>query len=231
MFGFMIPKKAKKSKGPEEETRGGALTRISPVKVSPAMGTLPFLTHSTLDFLTARKPQEKEEERAGSIVNVELGTNLYKCGLAVDMAKAGFEERIDFKKRKLEFTRIVPDEERKRRLRKVLGSLKLLADYSKQARLMTDFTPDIVCVTFQKAYSHRLQKLFDIDENARKINVNRLVEILTDLQKYSERVYFGLISNVVANESELTAALERSGVKAYRPDEVFDKSLSHPSLT
>ena len=235
MFGFMIPKKkvakSAKTRDAKEETRGGALTRISPVKVSPAIGTLPFSKYSTLDFLTVRKPQEKEEERAGGIVNVELGVNLYKCGLAIDLARVGAKERIDFENRRIEVKPVISEVERKNRTRKVLESLKFLADYSKQARLMTDFTPDIVCATFQNVYSHRLQKLFDVDENTREINMNRVVEILTDLAKYSERMYFGSISNVVANEGKLAGALERFGVKLQRPDEVFEEILSHPSLT
>jgi len=237
MFGFMIPKKkVKKGKGQgrgetEEETKGGAVTRISPVKVSPAIGVLPFLKQSTLDFLTVRKPQEREEERAGGIVNVELGTNLYKCGLAVDLLRVGAREEIDFKNRKIDIKEVVSEKESKSRTRKVLASLKFLADYSKQARLMTDFTPDVICVAFQKVYSHRLQKLFDVAENNREVNINRLAEILADLKKYSDHIYFGLISNVVGNEREITSTLEKLDVKVQRPDEVFDSILGHRSLT
>lgn len=236
MFGFMIPKKkVRKGKGPgsgdeAEETKGGALTRISPVKMSPAIGVLPFVTQSTLDFLTVRKPQEKEEERAGGIVNVELGTNLYKCGLAVDLARVGAKEEIDFKNRKLEMKEVISEKERKNRIRKVLGSVKFMADYSKQARLMTDFTPDVICATFQRVYSHRLQKLFNFMDDSRRINTDRLREILTDLKRYSEPIYFGMISNVINNERELTDVIEKLGIKIQRPDEVFDSILNHQSL-
>ena len=236
MFGFMIPKKkVSKSKGQKlekgaKETKGGALTRISPVKVSPAVGLLPFVTHSTLDFLTVRKPQEKEEERAGGIVNVELGTNLYKCGIAIDLVRVGAREVIDFKNRQIKIQSDVPEGECKNRIRKVLGSLKFLADYSKQARLMTDFTPDVICATFQRVYSHRLQKLFDLSEENRKINSNRLNEILTDVKKYSDSVYFGLISNVVNNEGEIVNTLKELGIQIQKPDEVFESILNHKSL-
>jgi len=234
MFGFMIPKKkVRKSKGQGDEageTKGGALTRISPVKVSPAIGVLPFVTQSTLDFLTVRKPQEKEEERVGGIVNVELGTNLYKCGLAIDLARVGAKEEIDFKNRKLEMKQVVSEKERRNRIRKVLGSVRFMADYSKQARLMTDFTPDIVCATFQRVYSHRLQKLFDFMDGGRKINTDRLREILMDLKRYSEPIHFGMISNIIDNERELTDVIEKSGIRIQRPDELFNSILNHESL-
>ena len=42
-----------------------------------------------------RKPQEKPEERTGDIVNVELGLNLYKSGVDIDLIRIGADEVID----------------------------------------------------------------------------------------------------------------------------------------
>jgi len=231
MFGFMIPKKrVTKASSKEEESKGGALTRISPVKVSPAIGVLPFDANSTLDFLTVRKPQEKQEERAGGIVNVELATNLYKSGLAIDLARVGAIEKIDFKNRTIKTEEVVVKNQRNRRVKKVLESLKFLTDYSKQARLLTDFTPDVIFVTFQHVYSHRLQKMFDFKDSSRSINTERLEGILTDLKKYSESIHFGLISNIVDNQRDLVSAVEKLGIRIQTPDQVFDSILKHPNL-
>jgi CRISPR-associated protein Cst2 len=76
LFGFMTTMKDK-----------GAQTRVSPIKMSPAIGLLPLNDNMTVDFLTRRKPQEKAGELKGDIVNVELGINLYKAGLSIDLVK------------------------------------------------------------------------------------------------------------------------------------------------
>jgi len=144
--------------------------------------------------------------------------------------RVGAREEIDFKNRRITVLRDISEEEWKNRTRKVLDSLKFLTDYSKQARLMTDFTPDVICATFQRVYSHRLQKLFDLSEDHRKLNANRLKEILTDVKKYSDSVYFGMISNIVSNEDELVNTLKELDIKVQRPDEVFESILSHRSL-
>ena len=60
LFGFMTTMKDK-----------GAQTRVSPIKMSPAIGLLPLNDNMTIDFLTRRKPQEKAGELKGDIVNVE----------------------------------------------------------------------------------------------------------------------------------------------------------------
>ncbi len=38
----------------------------------------------------------------------------------------------------------------------LLDALQDFSDYSKQARLLTDFTPDVLLVALQHNYSHRL---------------------------------------------------------------------------
>lgn len=243
LFGFMIPKKKtlRKKRGensPEEqadservaeevgETAGGALTRISPVKVSPAIGQFPFFENSTLDFLTRRKPQEKAEERKGDIVNVELGKNLYKCGVDVDVHRVGTEEEFDTKNRSLILKSVVPEGESFTRIRKVLEAIKFISDYSKQARLLTDFTPDIICIAFQQKYSHRLQKMFDV-QGYKGVNVHRVHEILSDVKAYSKSIHFGIMSDVVPqeNEQDLIATVSKLGISIQRPDQAIQSSL------
>lgn len=51
LFGYMLPKKGE-----------GAGVRVSPVKVSTAMGLLPLTENSTVDFLTRKKGKIKEKK-------------------------------------------------------------------------------------------------------------------------------------------------------------------------
>lgn len=218
LFGFMLPEKQK-----------GATKRVSPVKVSPAIGLFPFDENTTLDFLTRRKFKEKEEKQEGDIVNVEIGTNIYKCGIAVDIQRVGGEE-VDQKKKTIKLNYKIEENERSERIKKLIESLKYIADYSKQARLLTDFTPDIICVAFQNKYSHRLQKLFEFvnteGEIERKINTNRLSEILMDVKEYSDNILFGMISGIIENEEDVREIFKKAGIEIKTPKEVIEQSLT-----
>ena len=103
--------------------------------------------------------------------------------------------------------------------------MRYLTDYSKQARLLTDFSPDIIAISMQTKYSHRLQKLFDLDVG-RNLNLNRLNEILSDVSQYSDKILFGMISGVVNNEAEVRKMIEAKGLKVQIPSEVIEEVLT-----
>ncbi len=223
LFGFMRPFEG------EERGGGGAQIRTSPVKVSPAIGLLPFEDNSVTDFLTRRHRAEKLE---GDIVNVELGTNIYKCGLSVDVRRIGGDEFVDQAARTLKIKYDIDEGKRKKRIAKVLESLRFLTDYSKQARLLTDFTPDLICVSFQNVYSHRLQKLFRLDENKgkRALDIERFTEILKDVKEYSDNILLGSISGLVKNQQELEAAykdLMGTSAVVMEPKDVIQKAIKY----
>ncbi|MBU7039074.1 MAG: type I-B CRISPR-associated protein Cas7/Cst2/DevR [Theionarchaea archaeon] len=200
LFGFMRPY------GGEERGGGGARIRTSPVKVSPAIGLLPFEDNSVIDFLTRRHKGEKLE---GDIVNIEIGTNIYKCGLSVDVRRVGGDEGVDQKTGTMRIKYDIDADKRKERIIKILESLRLLTDYSKQARLLTDFTPDLICISFQTVYSHRLQKLFRFTEDNGKrktLDISRFKEILRDVKEYSDSILLGQISGLLENKEQLTDA-------------------------
>lgn len=193
LFGFMTTVKGK-----------GAVTRVSPVKVSPAVGIYPFRENSTLDFLTRRKWTHTAEEMRGDIVNVELGVNLYKCGISVDFVRIGAEEDIDQKARTVTIKSATDETTRNTRIRRLLEALMFLSDFSKQARLLTDFTPDVICLSLQQRYSHRLQKLFEIAGENEQVSLNkeRARSILADVRSYSPQIFFGLTPGVLSKNEE-----------------------------
>ncbi len=232
LFGFMSTiKKGTPWPGYENGHPGGAVTRVSPVKVSPAIGMLPFDENVVIDFLTRRKSQKETGELSGDIVNVEIGTNIYKCGISIDVVRVGGDEVIDNENRTVKIEYLMPSEERKNRIKKVLEALRYLTDYSKQARLLTDFTPDVICITFQSKYSHRLQKLFEfVIENGkivRKLDVKRMEEILNDVKDYSDRIMFGMISGVIENEEEVKEVMQKFGIEVKTPKEVIEEALNY----
>jgi len=224
LFGFMGT-----FKGPERGG-GGANIRTSPVKASPAMGLLPFEDNSVVDFLTRRHRGEKLE---GDIVNVEIGTNIYKCGLSVDVQRVGGEEDVDQKERVTKIEYKINTDERKLRIIKVLEALRFLTDYSKQSRLLTDFTPDLICVAFQNVYSHRLQKLFSFPREDGQVNktldISRFKEILNDVKEYSEQIFLGSLSGTLQNQDELYEAYKEIMAAAVmmEPKDVINNAIQY----
>lgn len=214
LFGFMKTEKGR-----------GATMRVSPVKVSPAIGLLPFDQNANVDFLTRRHRVSEGQKMEGDIVNVEIGTNIYKAGISIDMIRVGSEEKIDEEKKSVSIENQISPLERGNRTKKILEALRYLTDYSKQARLLTDFSPDIIAISMQTKYSHRLQKLFELDAG-RNLNLNRLNEILSDVSQYSDKILFGMISGIVSNETDVKKTVEAKGIKVKTPSEVIEEALT-----
>lgn len=204
----------------------GATMRVSPLKVSPAIGLLPFDQNANVDFLTRRHRVAEGQKMEGDIVNVEMSTNIYKAGISLDVIRVGSEEQIDAETRTISVKNVVENSGRSIRIRKAVEALKYLTDYSKQARLLTDFSPDILAISLQSKYSHRLQKLFEL-ENGKDLNIQRLNEILDDVLKYSNKLFFGMISGVVSNETDVKAAVEEKGIKVTTPNEAIEEALKN----
>ncbi len=217
LFGFMTTVKGK-----------GAVTRVSPVKVSPAIGLLPFEDNAAsggTDFLTRRHRVSEGKKMEGDIVNVEIGTNIYKGGISIDMVRIGSNEKVNEEKRTAENIDVVDAPEKKKRIKKTLEALRYLTDYSKQARLLTDFSPDVIALSVQSKYSHRLQKLFELT-NGRELNIQRLNEILDDVSEYSDKILFGMVSGVIKNEAEVKKAVEAKGIKVKTPSKVINEAIN-----
>ena len=225
LFGFMTTiKKGTVIPGYPDGHPGGAVTRVSPVKVSPAMGLLPFDDNAVVDFLT-RRHRMGEGEMRGDIVNVEIGVNLYKCGMAIDIARVGGEEKVNEETRSVELEYYVDEGERKKRISKVIEMLRYLSDYSKQARLLTDFTPDIILIAFQDAYSHRLQKAFKLSDVG--LDLERLEAVITDVKEYSPKIIAGILPGVVENEEEVKNKLGELEVEVMSTNEAIKEALNY----
>lgn len=244
LFGFMTT-----------VTDVGALTRVSPVKVSPAMGLLPLDGTMVMDFLTRRHrgvTAEQEAELRGDIVNVELAVNLYKAGICVDVQRVGREEELvsiggrgeQGRRRrgegKAEGVTVKPvwsvqlrdytdDAERARRIGFLLDAVKDFSDYSKQARLLTDFTPDLILVTLQHNYSHRLQKALELrGDGATIVHVERMQQILLEVCEDLVSVnnapawWAGMVEGVVDNTDEVRNVLQELGIPVLTPRQAID---------
>ena len=216
LFGYMLPKKGK-----------GAGVRVSPVKVSTAMGLLPLDENSTMDFLTRKKHKAVGEKAEGDIVNVELGVNTYKCGISIDIRRVGINEELDEESKVLLLKPFIEDNERKKRIINALEGIQYISDYSKQSRLLTDFTPDVILGATQTRYSHRLQKAFELDEK-KSLNLDRFSAIVSEMKDYCN-IYFGIIPGIIANENEVNSKTKELGLEILTPKEVINKLVNEIS--
>lgn len=217
LFGFMTTVKGK-----------GAITRVSPVKVSPAIGLFPFDENSNVDFLTRRHRVTEGTKMEGDIVNVEMGTNIYKDGISIDLLRVGAEEEVNEEDRTSKIDPIIKDKEKISRVKKVIEGISVISDYSKQARLLTDFTPDLVAISFQNIYSHRLQKLFELNEEG-TLNKERFNEILEEVSTYSDKMFFGMISGLLTDKDEkwVRKLLEEKEMVIKTPKEALDDATNY----
>jgi CRISPR-associated protein Cst2 len=239
LFGFMWTERS------EKRGEGRSHVRTSPVKVSPAVGLHPLDATMTIDFLTRRPRgttvEAGQEEEARSIVNVELATNIYMAGVCIDVARIGREEELVVLKKAEKARRRFPiwgvqlkdyvrnGGERIRRIKLLLDAIQDFSDYSKQARLLTDFTPDFLLIAIQSNYSHRLQKAIQLqDSEGTRINVERLRQIIREVRHdlwsvdNKPALWAGMIDGIIENASEVKQALEAEGVPIMTPREAIN---------
>jgi len=238
LFGFMWTERA------ERRGEGRSHVRTSPVKVSPAIGLQPLDATMTMDFLTRRPRgtiiEAGQEEEARSIVNVELAVNIYKAGICVDVMRVGREEELidlvgaekarrRFPIRSVQLRDYVDESERVRRIALLLDAIKDFSDYSKQARLLTDFTPDFLLIALQNNYSHRLQKAIELQgDGTARVNVERLRQIIAEAKEdmlivdNKPALWAGIIDGIVENAEEVRQALEEAGVPILTPREAIN---------
>ena len=214
LFGFMNTIKGQ-----------GADVRTSPVKMSPAIGLLPFDENSNIDFLTRKHRVSEGEKNKGDIVNVELGTNIYKAGLSLDIQAVGAVEEINEEKREVSFVSRINEDEKNLRIYELINAVNIISDYSKQSRLLTDFTPDILVISVQEKYNHRLQKIFDLDVE-KNLNLERINEILEDVSSFSDEIVVGWTSGIINNEKEVKKLFESREIEILTVNKAIEKISS-----
>lgn len=112
---------------------------------------------------------------------------------------------------------------KKSRVKIALNAFKNLSDYSKQARLLTDFTPNLLLIAIQDRYNHTLQKALEL-EGGRNINIDRLDQVLRSLK--GDKIYAGLFSGTLGNEEAIKQVLTTHGIELKTPPEAIDMVIA-----
>ena len=141
------------------------------------------------------------------------------------MVRVSAEEEVDEQSKTVNIMPFFPNnKEKNKRICKAVRAVEFLTDYSKQSRLLTNFTPDLILAALQDKYSHRLQKAFVLDNN-KKVDVERFEAIINDVKDYS-KIYFGITPNIVNNEKALREKAKELGLDVLSPKEVLARICS-----
>ena len=119
--------------------------------------------------------------------------------------------------------KVPSDDIKKSRVKTALEAFKNLSDYSKQARLLTDFTPNLILIAIQDRYNHTLQKALEL-EGGRNINIDRLDQVLRSLK--GDKIFAGLLSGTLGNEKDLKQVLTKHAIELKTPNEAIDMVIA-----
>ena len=158
-----------------------------------------------------------------AIAYKQLIENVYRVSVSIDVAALGVEEvpiiegegknaKINGIERK-DLYGNNSDSERKKRIRAILNAISNMSDFASQSRELTNASPDVILLSVQKEYNHRLSSALLMDESG-NIDPNRLKKILEDcLAIPGTKIYAGLIPGIIKNESDILAVLDDGELK------------------
>lgn len=145
----------------------------------------------------------------------QLTDNIYRTNISLDLAALGIDEvpkivgeGIDAKMDGVDYKEKYDDDERLKRATSVLNAISNINDFANQSREMTNASPDIILVSIQGQYNHKLSSALRMDEEG-NIDKRTFKDILQDcLAIPNTKIFAGLISGIIDNEPEIKGVLE-----------------------
>lgn len=150
-----------------------------------------------------------------AIAYKQLTDNIYRANISIDIGALGVDEipKIigegkDAKMAGMNYKTKYDDTERKKRAISVLNAISNISDFANQSREMTNASPDVVLVSVQNEYNHKLSSSLRMDEDG-KIDANAFEDVLNDcLTLPNTKIFAGIISGIISNESDIKGVLE-----------------------
>lgn len=194
LFGYMLP---------NDKTLYGR--RWSAVKVSPLISLLKYSGEK--DFLLRKK--NNPDKRDADPVHVEIDTfNFMNGSILVDTSSIGsLINEFTYEKKE-----VLSEGEKKIRINNFIEAIKNLNGGAKQARLLNDFSYKFVVAIKQKYGNPFLLNSLSItvDGGAVKLDINPIIEQITDYKDVIESINIGLSSNNFSNEDEIKSKVKES---------------------
>jgi CRISPR-associated protein Cst2 len=158
-----------------------------------------------------------------AIAYKQLIENIYRVSVSVDIAALGVEEVpiIDGEGTNAKINGINHKDlygnnsksERKKRIRAILSAISNISDFASQSRELTNATPDVILLSVQEQYNHRLSSALQMDEKG-CVNPQMFNETLEDCLAMPEtKIYAGVISGIINNEEDIIPILKDKDLK------------------
>ena len=154
-----------------------------------------------------------------AIAYKQLIENIYRVSISIDIAALGVEEVPIIKDGKMngisrkDMYGKKSETERKTRIKAILNGIANMSDFASQSRELTNASPDIILLSVQKEYNHRLSSALEMDEKG-NIDPERFRAILEDcLSIHGTKIYAGVTPGIIKNEDKIFPILKDSELK------------------
>jgi len=171
----------------------GGRRRTSPVRVSAAVGLFPFQGDRDLGTRSFERFGQAMAA-GGNMFETELYANLFKGTVLVELDRVGVFRPLEIGE---DAERVLPADERRKRLQTLFEALNLLWGGGRTARMLADLSPKFL------AYARLRVK--------HPVFLEALKNALDKFQSYREQTLFGLEPGIFGNEEEIRSVLAPYG--------------------
>jgi CRISPR-associated protein Cst2 len=187
----------------------GGRRRTSPVRVSAAVGLFPFQGDRDLGTRSFERFGQAMAA-GGNMFETELYANLFKGTVLVELDRVGVFRPLEIGE---DAERVLPADERRKRLQTLFEALNLLWGGGRTARMLADLSPKFLAYArLRVKHPVFLEALVAHYEDGKYVlELEPLKNALDKFQSYREQTLFGLEPGIFGNEDEIRSALAPYG--------------------
>ncbi len=187
----------------------GGRRRTSPVRVSAAVGLFPFQGDRDLGTRSFERFGQAMAA-GGNMFETELYANLFKGTVLVELDRVGVFRPLEIGE---DAERVLPSDERRKRLQTLFEALNLLWGGGRTARMLSDLSPKFLAYTrLRVKHPVFLEALVAHYEDGKYVlELEPLKNALDKFQSYREQTLFGLEPGIFGNEEEIRSMLSAYG--------------------
>jgi len=187
----------------------GGRRRTSPVRVSAAVGLFPFQGDRDLGTRSFERFGQAMAA-GGNMFETELYANLFKGTVLVELDRMGVFRPLEIGE---DAERVLPADERRKRLQTLFEALNLLWGGGRTARMLVDLSPKFLAYArLRVKHPVFLEALVAHYEDGKYVlELEPLKNALDKFQSYREQTLFGLEPGIFGNEDEIRSMLSPYG--------------------
>jgi CRISPR-associated protein Cst2 len=187
----------------------GGRRRTSPVRVSAAVGLFPFQGDRDLGTRSFERFGQAMAA-GGNMFETELYANLFKGTVLVELDRVGVFRPLEIGE---DAERVLPADERRKRLQTLFEALNLLWGGGRTARMLADLSPKFLAYArLRVKHPVFLEALVAHHEDGKYVlELEPLKNALDKFRSYREQTLFGLEPGIFGNEDEIRSVLSPYG--------------------